>query len=781
MNRLVTLSVRNTLPFPRRNEPVATGIPVPKTAGLRRAGDLALYDQDGRRVPAQFAPLAHWEDGIAVKWALLHFRTDAEAGAERRYDLVAEPRADDVGLDDGTAPRRIATETPEGVLLDTGVWRGTIGADGALVSGIEVKAGEAWRPVSSAEGGLYGTAETVAGGTRYVAGKPRERIVEENGTERAIVKIAGSYVPAPKQPQAGEAAESGAEDGLRGRLAYEIRIEAYRGKTELKLTHTVAAGPDGAHFAELALRLPMPVERISAGGGDGVLYEQDGVAPGRTLGIIHYAEDEYGCGALDPAAPEHRRENGRHDGWLAARNGRAAVVATIRHFAETYPKSVETNGDELTIGLLPGRSDTKDSFVPANQMLDRYSLAPGEARTHELLLAFAAPDLSDEAARRMSAAFHRPMLALAPWDWYTDSGALGDLIPRSDRYEDYEKAVDDTLASCLRRRDALRLYGDRNFGDDQYGKPGVWNNGEYDYAHVGMLHFLRGAGRDWFERYALPAARHMMDIDVCHAGPHAGKVHQHGERHNSETPKLGSHAWIRGLLEYYCFTGDLRARDVALKVADTWSADILGRGVAEGTERGITWPVVSMLAAYGTFPKPAYLEAASLLVRTVLDCHDPLEGDFKGTMSRPTTKNNWGTFVIGSPVLESLVLYEQTTGDVRAKETVVRAARRLARLNWLPDVGAWEYTHSMLSGGERVHNAKTDKMVTPAVLYGYLYSGDGELLAKAMSAFAHSAGVPSGSGKDVGQSYCFGVRIPALLERAKSMKEGCADDASRNE
>lgn len=767
MSAIVSLSVRNTLPFPRTDEPVTTGLPLPKRAALRHTGDLALYDEAGRRVPAQFAPLAWWEDG-SVKWVQLHFRVDAAADSERLFTLVPEPEASRTEGGAGT-PEPIAAETPDGVRLDTGVLRGVVGKDGAIVSDIRIKAGDAWRCVLSASQGLYGASLTAAGGERLVTGAPREWVVEDNGTERAIVKIAGNYVP--EKAHAGEKAgsDSGEERSGGARLAYEIRIEAFRGRTELKVTHTVVAGSGGAQLDELSLRLPLAVGRLTVGSGDGRLFESDRKPlPGRTFGIAQLAEDAFSCGTLD--RQEMSESRGQPDGWLLASNQEAAVFATIRHFYQKYPKSLEIDANGLAIGLLPGLSETKDSFAPADQRINVYAFAEGEARTHELLLGFAVPDVDDDAVRRTAAAFHRPMLALAPWNWYTESGALGDLTPRSDAYPEYERAVDETLASYLRRRTTMRLFGDRNFGDDQYGRPGVWNNGEYDYVHVGMLHFLRGAGTDWFDQYALPAARHMMDIDVCHAGPHAGKVHQHSERHNSETPKLGSHAWIRGLLEYYCFSGDLRARDVALSVADTWSADILSRGVGEGTERGITWPVISMLAAYGTFPRAHYLGAASVLIRTVLECHDPVEGDFKGTMSRPTTKNNWGTFVIGSPVLESLVLYEQLTGDVRAKETVVRAARRLARLNWMPDIGAWEYTHSMLTGEERVHNAKTDKMVTPAVLYGYLYSGDEELLAKAQSAFAVSQGVPSGSGKDVGQSYCFGVRIPALLERAKSGK-----------
>ncbi|MFD1953895.1 hypothetical protein ACFSL6_06770 [Paenibacillus thailandensis] len=64
------------------------------------------------------------------------------------------------------------------------------------------------------------------------------------------------------------------------------------------------------------------------------------------------------------------------------------------------------------------------------------------------------------------------MLALAPWEWHADSQALGDLAPRSERYPDYEKAVGGSLAIYLERRNARRLYGDRNYAMTNTGGPG---------------------------------------------------------------------------------------------------------------------------------------------------------------------------------------------------------------------------------------------------------------------------------------------------------------------
>jgi len=744
--KLVNLRVSNPYPTDVHQTPVSSGVPIPPKCELEHVQDVSLLDQDGLPVPVQCMPLSWYPDGKRIKWVLVSFLANVPAASASVYTLLIHERSKSP-----LSSKSIAEIKQGEVSIDTGSLRGTLQSGHAFFSNITCRMGDSgWRGLNGHPAFKLQLEDGV-----FTPGAPTRLEVEDNGPVRALIRLEGKYV------SAGGDRESN--------YRYVLRAEAWQGRAELRLTHTVIN--EGADSRVNGLNVEwkgLNTGSYTIGRSDGKRFR---ILPADSVqGIMSESFDICTLGSLTSDAADQL--TGTYDWWARADAEHWSLVTTIREFHERYPKSLEFTQDSLRAGLLPASSQVKDSFLPAGQSLDSYDLREGEARTHEFLLSIWPSETSDETIHQAMWTYHKPLLALAPWSWYTASGALGDLVPRpAEKYEEYEQAADVSLSVYLGRRERGKLYGDRNYGDDQDGQLGCWNNGEYDYTHVGMLHFLRGAGLAWYEQVARPYAKHLMDIDICHAGSGVGRIYQHSVRHNSEPPKLGSHAWLRGLMEYYCFSGDLRAREVALHVADTWSELILRGEGLEGTERGITWPIISMLGVYQIIPDEKYLQAAKKLVELVIECHDPLEGHFRGTMFRETTKDNWGTFVIGSPVLESLIMYEQLTGDERVRQIVVNAAKRLARLNWLEDVGEWEYTHSKLKGDARAHNAKTNKMVTPAVLYAYLYSGDEELLDKALLAYHHSVRTPASSGKDLGQSYCFGIRIPALIERCLAHRE----------
>ena len=68
------------------------------------------------------------------------------------------------------------------------------------------------------------------------------------------------------------------------------------------------------------------------------------------------------------------------------------------------------------------------------------------------------------------------------------------------------------------------------------------------------------------------------------------------------------HVWISGDLDYYFLTGDRRARDVALQVADMMSSAM---SASVGTHiRTLGWPTILVLSAYEATGDQRYLEAA---------------------------------------------------------------------------------------------------------------------------------------------------------------------------
>jgi len=206
--------------------------------------------------------------------------------------------------------------------------------------------------------------------------------------------------------------------------------------------------------------------------------------PSTAAGVLQDGPDCFEAGLLDGTRSETR---GQFSGWITAIDGDGlAVTAAIRHFWPMYPKSLEANSSCLRVGLLPDRSKNYDSFPPGRQIRTSYELVEGESRTHEFLLYFHQLDTESNDEAIVVNQFQDPLYCLAPWSWYTTGGALGDLCCRDcERFPEYERGIDESLASLLTRRREERLYGDRNYGDDYYRVLGAWNNGEYDYPHVG--------------------------------------------------------------------------------------------------------------------------------------------------------------------------------------------------------------------------------------------------------------------------------------------------------
>jgi hypothetical protein len=81
----VDLSVVERQGVPRRGEPVTFAVPFPKGA-LRSLEQVRLL-RDGKEVPAQFRATGLWRPEASIRWLLVDFQTDVEAGARQKYTL----------------------------------------------------------------------------------------------------------------------------------------------------------------------------------------------------------------------------------------------------------------------------------------------------------------------------------------------------------------------------------------------------------------------------------------------------------------------------------------------------------------------------------------------------------------------------------------------------------------------------------------------------------------------------------------------------------------------
>src|SRR5690606_26029709 len=119
--------------------------------------------------------------------------------------------------------RNIAALIDEQIVLDTGRMRCSLGCGHFLLDHIELLTNGQWRRVDPERGGKPEMVLLMANGERFHWGRPKALEIEQNGPEKAVVKLSGPYIRS--------------EEGYESDLTYELRIEAAQGHSDLKLTH----------------------------------------------------------------------------------------------------------------------------------------------------------------------------------------------------------------------------------------------------------------------------------------------------------------------------------------------------------------------------------------------------------------------------------------------------------------------------------------------------------------------------------------------------------------
>ncbi len=253
-----------------------------------------------------------------------------------------------------------------------------------------------------------------------------------------------------------------------------------------------------------------------------------------------------------------------------------------------------------------------------------------------------------------------------------------------------------------------------------------------------FVQYLRTGDRRFFRRGA-QAARHHLDVDVVHAvnplvknpfglPPKVGEIWLHSLNHtggyyaNAPLPveltyQMGhsanyGHVWISGDLDYHYLTGDRRARDVALQVADMMSSAMTAR---VGTHiRTLGWPTILVLSAYEATGDPRYLEAAAKNWQALRQSLDPQRGwvvklasdhclhPAGSTQQERNTKYRDQRCEGNVPFMEGLTLcalarYHRVTGDPEVLRAVTVGIDQMIRECWQEDVKTFRYTACPLS------------------------------------------------------------------------------------
>ncbi len=710
----VALLVEEPSGVERRAWPVTSGVPLPE--GAVAEPSCVRLRSDGKELPLQTEALSRWPDG-SVKWLLLDFQIDLQAGERRRLTLQygpqvksSPPKAPTSARQDVdtttvvTGPLKLTLSHSEPRLFDC-VW---LDLDG------DGKFSQRER-VTSADG--TGMTLTDAQGTVFRADNARARVeLEQAGPLRTCLRIEGAYAASEKRV-----------------FRYVVRIHAFKDKPYLRVFHTfINDWPDDlmARIRSLNLNLNLSMEQNrplryslgAEGGADSGTMRDGGVR-------LHQIDDQ----GYDI---DGRRAGKRAPGWLDASGGRFGLSVAVRDFWQNYPKALSAAGPAISVELCPafekglydGKEIREDNKLYYHLHDGLYSFKVGLAKTHEMWLLFHRGNAAESG--RFWKMAQEPLLAAAEPAHLCSTRALGDFPPADNTtYAGYDRMIDRAMKEHLDRREQVREYGMLNFGD-WYGERSVnWGNLEYDLQHGLLLQYARTGQRRYYRR-AEEAARHHIDVDVVHdtnrqlknpwgRAPKAGDIWLHCLNHTggyyeygkvdlpvSRTYFMGhstnfGHVWVGGDLEYYLFSGDRRALEVALMIADTM-VDNCPIAYGSGTHiRQQGWPMILLLHAYDVTGDDRYLKAAGTLWQVLREKLDPEKGwviRLAGDHCRHGDRRCYGNV----PFMEGLMLcglarYHRITKDPDVLKAISVGIDQMIRECWEEQPKAFRYTACPLS------------------------------------------------------------------------------------
>lgn len=714
----IPFTVEEPSGVPRRSWPVTSGIPLARGI-LFEAGNTTLLAEDHQPQPLQTDVLARWPDG-SVRWLLLDFQADLAAKQKRQFTLrTGSP----------SSARSISTSIqvnthPDRLVIVTGPLRLELCRDGFdplgavwLDRNADGRFGDGERLTSAGRGGLF---VVDAQPRRYEAAQaPADIVVEESGPLRACVRVSGRH-----------AARGGSI------FRYVLRLHAFRGQPFVRSFYTfINDHPDAliTSIKELGFAIGLAPE---PGAAQWQLLDGRRVGGGRVFQVDerHYTRDGEVAGA-------------QAAGWAAVGTQQAGLAVGLRQFWQHWPKSIEVQPGAVILGLCPdfsvGLYDGKP-LAEENKLYyalrhGRHTFKAGLAKTHELWATFFAGPPDSAALAGFFQAAEEPLLATCAPAYVSATKAAGEFPPANPgQLADYDRWFERALTAHLKRRDQVREYGMLNFGD-WYGEREVnWGNLEYDLAAGMFQQYLRTGDRRFFDR-GESAARHHIDVDTVHATnrylmnpfgspPRVGEVWLHSVGHtggyytNAPLPveavyQVGhsanyGHIWITGDLDYYYLTGDRRAREVALQVADMMASGMTSK---VGTHiRTLGWPTILVLAAYEATGKAKYIEAATKNWEVLKQSLDPQRGwvvrlasdhclhPLGSTRAERDQKYHDQRCQGNVPFMEGLTLcalarYHRHTGDPEVLRALTVGIDQMIRECWQEDMKTFRYTACPLS------------------------------------------------------------------------------------
>ena|GEM_PF-1306707 len=599
------------LPVVVRSSPGLGSLPLPVTlhvpfarGSVRGADDIWLHGDQRQPFPLQATILERWEDG-SVRWLLLDALVPLAPDGTTRLLLERG------GAPSRATGRRLRRTRDKGrLLVDTGVLRATVPADGgAIAAQLATPAGPAVDRIDLPQ-------VTIAGQRLSPTSFVPMRI-ETDGDVRTEILLRAQYP---------------------GGLDLDTRVAFFAGQTwmRLQLTLTHRGSEPWMPIESLALTIPFAATRGSTG-IDGT--RRDLAMAGEPHVLFQRDVDE----VLLDGSPVGTAG----DGWLRAESATSVVTVVRRWFREEYPQALELAAGGIRVDLVAGRGEP-------------VRLGRGAARTIELAIDVASiADAGDPAAR--AAALRAAPAGLPPGEWIAASGALPQAVDPRDpdvarflgrlasairRYRArarHERWDDGPARPCAERpveRPRQGFFGLLHWGDwnfpgyrDENKGCDAWGNLEYDLPQVLGLAWAASNAPEDRETF-VAAVRHYRDVDLIHHDPEhperVGLNHPHKVGHHDpearQSVDLG-HTWVEGLLTHWRLSGEIRSREAAVRLAEA----LAGRLDKAGNPRHFGWPMIALAAVAQSTGETRFRDAARQYAHAAIAAFPPTPeaGDWK--------------------------------------------------------------------------------------------------------------------------------------------------------
>ncbi|MCG3178720.1 MAG: hypothetical protein BIFFINMI_01049 [Phycisphaerae bacterium] len=679
---ITTLTVTESAGVARADEPVTSGVPLPKGL-VKDVSELALKTADGKDVPASFSLLNKWPEDGSVRWALLDTNLSVPVDGSVKLSLVKGTPA---------VARPVAvTETDDAITVDTGMAKFAVSRHG-------------FKMFDSLSLGGTPVLSTPAGGlTAVIDGKKYTTAADRKGTvtveERTPMRVA--------LLAKGKLADAGGRAGF----DYEVRIHAYAGSPVIKVVATVInkMGPrrdSHPKLSDLSIELP-----LAAKGATTYALGTDKNAPAvgavsKSAYVNVTSSDSFVLGGDASGSGKCKSSKPLTLGWGDASSGGVGVAAGVRRFWQNFPKAIEVKPGELVVHLYP-------STEP--EPVEVYC---GMARTHEVLIVpHAAGTPTDLQAKFV--AFQEPLFAFASPKWYCrDSGGLGLLAESAEvnpgiygAYSGQILAFDQKMDGIFKalagphqdhwqkRGVTMDTYGWLNYGDTLHwvwlkgqdrgvtqapGTPWTiaWDGNYYDMPQMALVHFARTGNRAVFD-FFVDHSWHLMDVDVIHYLPGAQFEGGGGSRRCPATNHVGfdppqhaelapnyafDHHKSESLFNRYYLLGDRWSLEVATELLNH-AFDPKGNGGRNGDYSGTRKPahqILTLVAGYWETGDKKYLAKAREVIDTGLELQKKYDGGLNaGKDGKPAANFTDGILA------ESWSKYYRVTGEKDVLDGVI--------------------------------------------------------------------------------------------------------------